>query len=577
MRKEPGDYGAWAIHAHLWHKAGYDEWAHYYYKKFQCEHAEKQDARYGRLARWADRQLAALPKTSARIDCANPPVREVDTRTQTFLANELASIGRYREAVALLDSAIAHEPDNIELLLSRARYQQRAGYWAGRFGETEDKNRFDAGAREDFAKLLKLADQNPPYKSIIYLWWSFLGPELGALDNDQRRAFLEESIKAGPADAGTLAALSDYAADSDPHKAIAFLRRSVGLSPSAENYHKLAALQNKTGDHRDALNSINLAIALASDDPSHYEERERIEAGLGVGRIDRARHLADGYSRIGDRQLTQQKKAEAYQTYGKALQTLSTVAGADASGAVANDIAAVKSKIARVLDANREKTSARILSMKEGDGKTREVVIDRGTDDGVVAAEEGSLWSIYSKVDDKERKVQRIGVARILSVDKNTATVRVTMDDPTGDKLVRVGDMVEVGMRVPPLGDRPNPRLWDLMKFHVALTSEDGQKVIADYRMLYQDASPETVNRVVDEIVAEIKSTAARLSTIDLMKTVIKKGRYKDKTLLQVMQNATRADVQGMLDDMWQYPATHYGQDVKVARAFAGWVLGEPE
>jgi len=61
------------------------------------------------------------------------------------------------------------------------------------------------------------------------------------------------------------------------------------------------------------------------------------------------------------------------------------------------------------------------------------------------------------------------------------------------------------------------------------------------------------------------------------MKTVIKKGRFKDKTLLQVMQNPTRDDVQGMLNDMWQYPATHYGQDVKVGRAFAVWAVGEPD
>ena len=31
MRKEPKDYGAWAMQAHLWRKAGYDEWARYYY------------------------------------------------------------------------------------------------------------------------------------------------------------------------------------------------------------------------------------------------------------------------------------------------------------------------------------------------------------------------------------------------------------------------------------------------------------------------------------------------------------------------------------------------------------------
>jgi len=52
---------------------------------------------------------------------------------------------------------------------------------------------------------------------------------------------------------------------------------------------------------------------------------------------------------------------------------------------------------------------------------------------------------------------------------------------------------------------------------------------------------------------------------------------FKDKTLRQVMEKPTREDVRGMLDDMWQFPATHYGHDVKVGRAFGIWVLGEPD
>lgn len=575
LRKERGDYGAWAIQAHLWHKAGYDEWATYYYKKFQCEHSENEDARYTSLARWVDRELAKLPRPSMRIDCANPPARETDARTQTFLANELASIGRYREAVTLLDAALHSEPNNVELLLARARHRQRAAYWAGYWKEEEDQKRFTAEAREDFARLLKLVDQNPEYKSVVYLWWSFLGPDLGGLSETERRFYYEKAMESGPANSSAMTGLSDMLADSDPQKAIDLLVRSVALDPSAGSYHRLAMLQNKVGKPRDALKSISLAIALESDNATYYEERERIEAGLGVTAIDRARHLAAGYLHIGDRQLKQDQKADAYQTYQKALRTLSSVAASDTSGAVAGDMAVVKSKIARVLDLNREKVSGRITAIKAADGKDREVTIDRGSDDGLVAGEEGTLWSTYSKADNQERKVQKIGASRVLSVDRKSAIVQVTMDDPSGDKLVRVGDMVEVGARVPPLGDRPN--LWGLTKFHIALTSEDGNKVFADYRMLYEDANPETVKRVLAEIAAEIKATAARLSTIDLMKTVIKKGRYKDKTLFDVMSNATPADVQGMLDEMWRYPATHYGQDVKVGRAFGVWVLGEPD
>jgi tetratricopeptide (TPR) repeat protein/energy-coupling factor transporter ATP-binding protein EcfA2 len=576
LRKEPNDYGSLAIQAHLWRRAGYREWAKYYFVKFQCQHRETQDARYQSLARWVDAQLRASDD-GARSDCGNIALPKTlsDPRLKPLKADRLASIGQYREAVALLDPEIERDPNNIELLLLRARYRQRAGYWAGYWKEEEDHKRFYAGARDDFAKLLKLVEQDTAYKPIVYLWWSFLGSDLGGMTDADRKFYYEKSIELGPANSGAMTGLSDMIAESEPEKAIELLRRSVALDPSASTFHRLGILQNKAGKHGDALKSINLAIALESDNATYYEERERAEAGLGVSVIERTRHLAEGYSQIGDWQLKQDKKAEAYQTYQKALRTLSAVANSDKSGSVANDRAVVNSKITRLLDANREKISGRILSIREGEGKTREVTIDRGADDGVVAGEAGTLWTIYSKVDGKERKVQKIGASKILSVERDSSAVQVTMDDPAGDKLVRVGDMVEVSMRVPPLGDRPN--LWGLTKFHVALTSEDGKKVFVDYRMLYGDASAETVNRVLDEIAAEIKSTGERLSTIELMKTVIKKGRFKDKTLLQVMQNPTRADVQGMLNDMWQYPAMHYGQDVKVGRAFALWAVGEPD
>ena len=45
----------------------------------------------------------------------------------------------------------------------------------------------NAGAREDFEKLLKLTEQHPEYKPVVYLWWSFLGPDLGGITEDQRK------------------------------------------------------------------------------------------------------------------------------------------------------------------------------------------------------------------------------------------------------------------------------------------------------------------------------------------------------------------------------------------------------
>ena len=575
VRKEPNDYGVYAVQAHLWRKAGYADWAAYYFHKFECEHKAQKDARYTVLASWVDRQIRTLPRTTARIDCLTPPVREADARTQTFLANELAAIGKYREAVALLDPAIQRDPNNIELLLARARYRERAAYWARYWKETDDEKRYTDGAREDFAKLLNLADQNPAYKSIIYLSWSFYGPTLGGLTSADVAKYSEAATKLGPASGSALAQMSSEIAASNPEQAITLLKRSVALDPSPDNYRQLAALQNQTGHYKDALQSINLAIALANDRKEFYEERQVAEKGLGVSEVERQRHLAEGYAHIGDVQQNQDNKSDAYFNYHLALTTLSAVEKSDSTGGVKTDEVVINSRLDALLDKSREKISGRILNIKEGEGKTREVTIDRGADDGFKAGDEGSLWTAYSRTGDKVRKVQKIGTSRVQSVSPESAVVVLTMDNPKDDTLVQVGDMVEVDARVPPLANRSI--LWKLSRYHISFTSEDGERVFSDYRKLYGDEDPELVNRILTQMTTEISRAALRISDSEIMKTVIKNGRFKGKTLKEVAENPKREDVLAMMDEIWQYPATYYGKDMRIFRTFGAWVLDEPK
>ena len=573
LRKEPKDYAALAIQAHLWHKAGYDDWAVYSYKKFECAQTEYHDPRYSALSKWVKQGLSALPKTSQRIDCATSPHgTEFGPRLTVMEANRLASIGRYSEAVELLTPEIQRDPKNIEMLLLRARYRERAGYWA-RYWKEDEKGYYE-GAREDFSTVLKLAENSPQYRPIAYLWLGFIGPNLG-VEETKIREYFEQALQLGPGNSGALTALSSAIQGSDPEKAIELLKRSIAWDPSADTYGQLAALQNQLGRHQDALQSINLAIALGSDRRDFYEERERTEKGLGVSEVERQRHLAEGYVRAGDAQAKQDKHADAYFDYLAALRVLSAVEKSDTTGSVKTDAAVVNSKLETLLNTSRERISARILTIKEGEGKTREVTIDRGTDDGFRAGDEGSLWTIYSKDGDKVRKVEKIGTSQVKSVSADSAVVVVTMEDPKDDKLVQVGDMVEIGARVPPLRDRST--LWRLARYHISFTSEDGERVFADYRQLYRDEDPDLISKILAQMRTEITRQSLRISENEIMKTVIKNGRYKDKTLKQVLDNPTNADLLAMMDEMMQYPATYYGKDMKIFRTFAAWVLEEPK
>jgi tetratricopeptide (TPR) repeat protein len=360
-RKEPKDYGAFAIEAHLWSKAGYKEWAQYYYEKFQCEHEKRNDPRYQSLAGWVKGQMRSPRKRAGQAECAPvAPVNSVDARTRTFEANELASIGRYEDALSLLDPELERDPNNIDLLLARARYRRSAGYWAGYWKRPQDQKDYYKLAREDFAKLLKLTEAAPAYKPIVYLWWSFLGPELGGMTDADKKHYFQEAMDLGPSNSGALTELSDAMAETEPAKAIEYMKRSVMLDPTADSYYKLARLHSKVGNHHEALEAINLAIALQRDNPEFYEQRKQIEIGLGVSEIQRDMHLAEGYLEIGDARVRDLKASsekgdkekafeQADEAYRKSLMLLSPLARSEK---VSADLAIVNGKLTRLQELN---------------------------------------------------------------------------------------------------------------------------------------------------------------------------------------------------------------------------------
>ena len=170
LRKRPMDYGAWAVQAHLWRKSGYDDWARYYFQKFQCEHVKYKDPQYAGLSNWVNHQIRLLPIGNDAIGCTSPPLIKIDPRMRTFEAKELASIGRYEDALALLEDEINRNPQNIDLLILRAQYRHSAGYWAGQYGDKDGQERHYAIAREDLKTILKLAESNTSYQAIANLW-----------------------------------------------------------------------------------------------------------------------------------------------------------------------------------------------------------------------------------------------------------------------------------------------------------------------------------------------------------------------------------------------------------------------
>jgi hypothetical protein len=79
-------------------------------------------------------------------------------------------------------------------------------------------------------------------------------------------------------------------------------------------------------------------------------------------------------------------------------------------------------------------------------------------------------------------------------------------------------------------------------------------------------------------MINDIRETAKVLSDLEVMSKTLTDGRFKGKTVLQAMENPTRADVLDFLNYVMKYPRDYYGQETKIGRAWGTWVLsGTPQ
>ena len=94
---------------------------------------------------------------------------------------------------------------------------------------------------------LKLTEKDVSYKPMVYLTWGYFGKSLGAIDDKEKADLFEKAIELGPAQSYALSDLSDLVAKTNPTEAIELLKRSLKLDPSADNYYRLAKLQDNQG------------------------------------------------------------------------------------------------------------------------------------------------------------------------------------------------------------------------------------------------------------------------------------------------------------------------------------------
>jgi hypothetical protein len=395
---------------------------------------------------------------------------------------------------------------------------------------------------------------------------------------------LDKALRIEPAYEDALGLLDALVSPTESQGDAAYLERYRGplerywrMSPYwPETFTHKAKLANKEMRYAEALQSIEVAIGMKPEDLSLYDIRADAERGLGINESQVKRNLADGYRQAGDVLKRRGDVSEADDAYRKGWEVLAKLAKNHQNEEIRCDSNVTTCNFTKIVEANSERIYSGILSVGKGGGAVREARIDKGSEDGIVVGAQGDIWSIHSQGDDgHERKIMKLGTGDVLSVEPDSALVRINMDSPSGDGLVREHDCLEVNARTPP--HPKDSRLWALAKYNITVKDMNNKKIM-DYRTMYSGKDPELENALLQTMLGDIRESGGLYDEefakqVLKGKTTIGQGAFKGKTPRQALESASLEDLRRSLDYAAKYPGEFFGQTWETSVIYLTWVL----
>jgi hypothetical protein len=334
-----------------------------------------------------------------------------------------------------------------------------------------------------------------------------------------------------------------------------------------------AKLAQQQKHYVDALQLADIAINMKPGDFSYYAVRAEIQRLLGYDEAQVQRNLAEGYRKAGYILRTRDSANPEYADLWE-WSARSTLAKSHGGDEVRCDPEVKVCSITKTVEVNGELIFGEILALlqQSENHKTVEVRIDKGAEDGVVVGTQGDAWSLRSKSEDgHERPIAKLGTIEVLSTEPHSALVRIQVDQPEGDGMVRKQDVVHIKARVPKLADRSS--LWSVAKYNVSVI-DSHNKVVLDYDTLYGDETPELDAKLFQRIIQDIHD-AAPLFNVRL--EPIKQGKFANQTLSHAMEVASTEDLKDFIAYLLKYPGDILGQRLEVYKLYAAWAyIGTP-
>jgi CHAT domain-containing protein/Tfp pilus assembly protein PilF len=200
--------------------------------------------------------------------------------------------------------------------------------------------------------------------------------------------------------------------------------------------------------------------------------------------------------------------------------------------------------------------------------------IEAGSIEGIFKGSKGEVTSIYSP-ENKERGSKNIGKCEVIYVDKNYSRILIIIPDTTKkESEVLTGDLVNLPVKIPEI-DLKNI-FYDLISMSIEFTNGSSKKYFT-LREIIDINSIALEEGILHLMAADIHETADVLKPMlkDNPKwaEVLSAGKYRGRTMIDIMEKADKNDILAFLDFVKSYPGKYMGGVWRIDETFATWVL----
>ena len=322
LKTRPRDYGALAAQGAWWEQAGFRAWAKRAYKQFQSKYSESRQPRYAKLAGWVSDRLKELE--DERL-----PKEQPDAETLAFDAWDHEQRKEMDAAQHCLDQVIEMEPDNGTFLLLRAWFLERRAEACVNQRDWAGAEKFYKASTADCDAVLKV-DRRCASAYTCRAWASKGLNDVASQGLNVPKAEIEadfrKALEHQPSDGETMMSLSDLIKTDRPDEALHLLEQSLraktGFASLPWIHWRMAAIYESKGQLRDALQSVETAIANKGYVGFLYDARAKIERKLSKPDSEINQHLAAGYRIVGDTEAKQAKHSDAFKAYWRSLEAM---------------------------------------------------------------------------------------------------------------------------------------------------------------------------------------------------------------------------------------------------------------